>query len=678
MGNAIDHVGSLQLCQQECATRTTEYVREGQAHVSNAFAFDHRDAGQVPPGASSTGVAPGWRPTRKGAGKGSMPGGRPGPGQPPQSSSMGHLDNPIREYVPGNPRTSPRGSQPSTCQGPNWRSREGFVTRQREEDPNASFSPWAPEGPYAKQAQSAMRPTNSSCSSSARRGSKPQPAPARVEDTQIGTGISDFLKRGVAQAAAKKAEAEQRPAMVPSKDGGFITTIQQGFQGIFGHLATSKEEVLKLRGPMIAPEYEAVPGDEIDFRLQYYARQIPQNLGECLKIFRRTKGVYEVSEEVVRMSWQTTLGPPTPQQPQGAMIREVFVFVESDIQNAGGGQVPSEPLPIYLRHCANVAYDLHFGSAMTKVPESSRLSFANEAGTLLKDSDADSKYKAMLLANEQAGKREQAAMEWRKNRDDEATADSPERLSSRNFPEEPGLRAPASPRNAQRRPEGRFDTQDDAERPSRSAQREVEALKDAELQKGASASRDRDQRNSPRAARKEDFRQLPSPPRQRVSMENSGMHVEGGLPPLPPLEPPPLPGPGGSFLLPPGAGLNGLGFLMPPGGGSKSSQSPMGSFFQAPGPGQCGGSRQASCYGAGSSGGSFYGAGFTGAGLTGNTSNAGGSFYNAGMGSASGGSFLTVGGGSFLMDYSSASGSSLPRTGSGVQVGMAPMFQFAR
>ncbi|CAJ1326932.1 unnamed protein product [Effrenium voratum] len=202
--------------------------------------------------------------------------------------------------------------------------------------------------------------------------------------------------------------------MMPSKDGGFIATIQQGFQGIFGHLATSKEEVLKMRGPMPAIEYEAVPGDDIDQRVQFFARQIPEHLGEWLKIYRKARGEYEVSDEFVRMAWQSTVEPPTSEHPGGQIVREVFVYV--DAEPAEGGAVPGEPLHLFLRHSANVAYDLHFGSALTKVPEQSRLSFADETGTLLKDSDADSKYKAMLLASEQAQKREQAALEFRRRK----------------------------------------------------------------------------------------------------------------------------------------------------------------------------------------------------------------------------------------------------------------------
>lgn len=240
-------------------------------------------------------------------------------------------------------------------------------------------------------------------------------SPPRIEDTRIGKGFSEFLKRGVAQAAPKK--NIERTQMVPSKDGGFIATIQKGFEGIFGHLASSKEEVLKMRGPMPSPEYEAVPGDDIDQRVQYYARQLPPHLGDCLKIYRAAKGEYKIGTDEVHLAWQSKVNPPSIHNPNGSIVKEVFVFTTSkeNVDRPNHDQkVPCEPLPFYLRHSANIAYDLQHGSKVTKVPESSRLSFAEETGTLLKDSDADAKFNAMNVAIQQAKKREQAAMEWRK------------------------------------------------------------------------------------------------------------------------------------------------------------------------------------------------------------------------------------------------------------------------
>lgn len=316
-----------------------------------------------------------------------------------------------------------------------------------------------------------------------------------------------------------------------------------------------------MRGPMSAVEYEAVPGDDLDQQVQSLARQIPEHLGEWLKIYRKARGEYEVSGEVVRMAWQSTVGP-TAEMPHGQIRREVFVFVESDDAE---NDVPGEPLHLYLRHTANVAYDLHFGSAMMKVPEQNRLSFTEETGTLLKDSDADSKCKAMLLASEQALKRERAAISFRKKMDDEA------------------LTRPASP------------------------------------------------------------------PKDKAY-----------LPPLPPLLPPALPGPGGSFLLP-GSGLdflpqgapNAVNPFMPPGptlltGGPNLLQSP--SPFKTPGSSTAPPSTP-------------------GLGVTPSTTFPAGSFYNAGLGPHDG-SFLGVGGSFLMTNGMQTSWGNLPRTGSNVQVGM--------
>jgi len=272
------------------------------------------------------------------------------------------------------------------------------------------------------------------------------PSPPRVEDTTIGKGFGEFLKRGVAQAVPAK--DPDRAEIVPSKDGGFIATIQKGIEGIFGHVAASKEEVLKKRGPMLAPEYEAVPGDDIDQRVQFYARQLPIHLGESLKIYRIVHGRYKIGKDEVRLAWQSRVMG-------GGVVREVFVFTPpasgasdagkrigaaSDATSipAGGGssaaelgkepvrcgrvvgaaakshsaQVPSEPLPLFLRHTANIAYDLQFGgNSLSQVPEGSRLSFADVKGTLLVNGDADAKFNAMNIATAQARKREAAAKE---------------------------------------------------------------------------------------------------------------------------------------------------------------------------------------------------------------------------------------------------------------------------
>jgi len=515
-------------------------------------------------------------------------------------------DNPMREYRPSYEEalnvsaSSAASSQRSRWEGHGYDGRRESPAKEQLEDGSGSFfDPWAPEGVYAR------RRREEASQSSRGQGSRriPPTEGPRIEDTQIGTGISEFLKRGVAQAAQKP--VKERPEMLPSKDGGFIATIQQGFQGIFGHLASSKEEVLKMRGPMSALEYEAVPGDDIDQQVQHFARQIPEHLGEWLTIYRKARGEYEVSDEVVRMAWQSTVSKPTPQHPDGQILREVFVYVESEAE----GATPGEPLHLFLRHSANVAYDLHFGSAMMKVPEGSRLSFAEETGTLLKDSDADSKYKAMLLASEQAQKREEAALQFRRMMDDEAD----ERHSSGVTrmvsapPEPPRKEAPPPP--------------------------------------------------NPRAAVD---KPILTPPRGFDGILDVGPLP--GLPPLPPLLPPELPGPGGSFLLPPGAELDGKSFLLPskagymggPGLQGLAAPTLLHSPFATPG---------SSTNVPAGPGGSFVGVGLGGPG----------SFYGAGLPPANGGSFLGVGGSFLMTTGMQPEWGSLPRTGSNVQVGLPPM-----
>merc|ERR1719162_1498111 len=118
----------------------------------------------------------------------------------------------------------------------------------------------------------------------------------RDDDTVIGKGFTAAMKRGVAQAKPNALHEE----LVAQKDGGFISTIQRGFEGLFGK-STSKEEVLRKRGAVWANEYEAVPGDEIDQRVQFFARRLPEEVAGCLKIFREAKGSYKINEEIINM-----------------------------------------------------------------------------------------------------------------------------------------------------------------------------------------------------------------------------------------------------------------------------------------------------------------------------------------------------------------------------------------
>lgn len=224
----------------------------------------------------------------------------------------------------------------------------------------------------------------------------------REQDTIIGKGFTAAMKRGVAQAKPTPMHEE----MVPQKDGGFIATIQKGFEGLFGK-PTSKEEVLRKRGAVWANEYEAVPGDEIDQRVQFFARRLPEDVAGCLKIFRKAKGEYQINDEIVNMDVRTRVNP---QNPQGQPDKEIFAFWTTE----EGEQSDPEPLGLYLSHAANVAYEVkQGGNVITQVPEAARMSFHEEIGTKLTDGSADARFNAMEVAARQAKMREEAAMEWR-------------------------------------------------------------------------------------------------------------------------------------------------------------------------------------------------------------------------------------------------------------------------
>jgi len=246
---------------------------------------------------------------------------------------------------------------------------------------------------------------------------KSEKNPAKFEDTTIGKGFTAQLKRGVNQVQPKP--GGERTEMVKQKDGGFIATIQKGFEGIFGHLASTKEEVLKKRGPMIAPEYEAVPGDDLDQRVMYYAHRLPEHLGECLPIYRVSKGEYQIGSDDVRLAWQSKI------LPDGRPTREVFVYGKDE----GDAEPIVEPLPSHLKHAANVAFQLQNGNAVSQVPDDMRLSFPDQSGTGLKELDSDKRFNAMALATEQARLREEAALQWRRNN----PSTGPNRLASGNM-----------------------------------------------------------------------------------------------------------------------------------------------------------------------------------------------------------------------------------------------------
>jgi hypothetical protein len=93
----------------------------------------------------------------------------------------------------------------------------------------------------------------------------------------------------------------------------------------------------------------------------------------------------------------------------GTFNKEVIVTRFARAPHDDGA--PSEPLPEYLRLCANVAYDLQY--SMTNIPMASRLTF-EEAGTALLHGDAAAKLDAMMMATRQASLRQEAAEQWRK------------------------------------------------------------------------------------------------------------------------------------------------------------------------------------------------------------------------------------------------------------------------
>merc|ERR1719428_837749 len=221
----------------------------------------------------------------------------------------------------------------------------------------------------------------------------------RDDDTVIGKGFTAAMKRGVAQAKPNALHEE----LVEQKDGGFISTIQRGFEGLFGK-PTSKEEVLRKRGAVYANEYEAVPGDEIDQRVQFFARRLPEDVAGCLKIYRKTKGEYQINDEIVNMETRYR------QNPQGQTDREIFVFWTTE----EGEQSDVEPLGLYLSHAANVAFEVkQGGNIITQVPDHVRMSFHDEIGTKLTSGSAEARFNAMEVAARQARMREEAAVEWR-------------------------------------------------------------------------------------------------------------------------------------------------------------------------------------------------------------------------------------------------------------------------
>eukprot|EP00438_Fugacium_kawagutii_P001226 Skav223422 [mRNA] locus=scaffold350:394844:404118:+ [translate_table: standard] len=366
------------------------------------------------------------------------------------------------------------------------------------------------------------------------------------------------------------------------------------------------EPVLKKRGPMSAVEYEelnAVPGDDLDQQVQSLARHSADAL-------------VHVSGEVVQMAWHSTVGPPTAEMPQGQIHREVFVFVDSpDAEN----DVPGEPLHLYLRpnqvlislmlHSANVAYAWDLGHVQRFIT-SSVGHFSAEPHSC----DAVGKRAG---AQEGAGS---IVFQVPCN----GYADLPPRDS-----------IPALSRSLLRTPS----QEEDGRRRCPPSPAECEC--GSRLQQTSTT-----------------YYQLVQCLQWRPFPATfKGLKIQTGKgDPVCKVLPPALPGPGGSFLLPPSAGLDFLNQgappnlvnpFMPQGRPNHSPLKTPGSSSTAPpsGPGSLG--------------------------VATSTTFPAGSFYSAGLG-PHGGSFLGVGGSFLMTNGMQASWGSLPRTGSNVQVGMPP------
>lgn len=235
----------------------------------------------------------------------------------------------------------------------------------------------------------------------------PQPQPP---DAVAGKGLAASMRRGVALA---KEGGQDRADLAPHKDGGFISTIQRGFESFFGQRPLSKEEVLRMRGLTKACEYDAVPGDEIDQQVQHIAHSLPQHLGDCVKLFRVARGEYELELSVSQPTEMLHLsfGPQ-----EGTQWPQLFVQVVADRSSVATTQpTPPEVFSEYLLHSANIAYSLEKGgNAVTQVPNHLRMSFADAPAMSLQQGSAEDRYAAMALATRQASMREQAAVEWTK------------------------------------------------------------------------------------------------------------------------------------------------------------------------------------------------------------------------------------------------------------------------
>ncbi|CAK0894823.1 unnamed protein product, partial [Prorocentrum cordatum] len=134
------------------------------------------------------------------------------------------------------------------------------------------------------------------------------PSPACTQDTAIGAGLGALLRRTV-QGAPATGEEHTAGQVLSGSGGGHVATFQRGAGGLPGHRTPFKEDLLRQRGPVPAPEYEAVPGDELDQRVQHLAVQLPGHLGECLRIWRVARGRPAAALGTVAGPGHSHLGP---------------------------------------------------------------------------------------------------------------------------------------------------------------------------------------------------------------------------------------------------------------------------------------------------------------------------------------------------------------------------------
>jgi len=229
-------------------------------------------------------------------------------------------------------------------------------------------------------------------------------------DTAIGKGFTAQMRRGLNQAGMKT--SLEPPKVVTRGDDACPATTQSVPEACMPHHTPPKESASKTRGPTPAPEYEAVPGDELDQKVELYARRLTSDAGRHLMIHRLTKGEYQIANQKVYLSWSRGLHLQNPAQGPGqwkdSSDAEVFVQEDDTVTPI------LEPLSTYLEHAANINYELKNGKAVTRLPDEMRLSF-DEVGTHIMDGDNLSRLISMNMALRQAKRRERAALEWTKN-----------------------------------------------------------------------------------------------------------------------------------------------------------------------------------------------------------------------------------------------------------------------